>query len=288
MNRRIAIRTSISRLFLAFASISSYLASSALAQPAAPYELPRFRDTAIAAATPNAESTAVVSLLADADFPPFSFSSQNGPSGIAVELALASCAEANIVCEVTLLPFSGLLAGLEAQQGDVVISGPRIDARSLAAAEPTRPFFRTMGRFAVLSGNPTPRATAPHLDGRRIGTLKGSAYEAWLKTYYGSSDIAPFDSLSEAQEALRTGNIDAVFGDNLGLIYWVSGEASRGCCKLLDNAFSDFDYFSRNMAFLVRKDRGDLTAVFDYGLDQLQANGTTDKVFNRYVPLNPW
>jgi len=117
-----------------------------------------------------------------------------------------------------------------------------------------------MGRFAVQSGNPLQSAMAPNLDGKRIGALKGSAYEAWLKAYYTSASIAAFDSLAEAQEALRTGNVDAVFADTLLLIYWVTGEASRGCCRLLDNAFSDFDHFSRNIAFLVRNDRADLRA----------------------------
>lgn len=288
MELREVIRATIPGLFLTLTSTFGYGLLPAAAQSASAYELPRFRDIPIGRTAPNVESTATVRLLADADFPPFSFSSQNGPSGIAVDLALASCAEAKITCEVTLLPFAGLLPALAAKQGDVVISGLRIDAESLAAGQPTRPYFRTMGRFAVQSGNPLQNAMAPNLDGKRIAALKDSAYEAWLKAYYTSANIAAFDSLAEAQEALRTGNVDAIFSDNLQLIYWIAGEASRNCCRLLDNAYSDFDYFSRNMAFLVRSDRADLRAAFDYGLDQLQANGTTDKVFNRYVPLNPW
>lgn len=288
MKLRNVISASTAGLILTVSSTFGYFASYSAAQSPASYELPRFRDIPLGRTAPAIEGAAVVRLLADADFPPFSFSSQSGPSGVAVDLALASCAAAKISCEVSLLPFDGLLAALAARQGDAVIAGPRIDVQALASAEPTRPYFRTMGRFAVQSGNPSPDATAASLNGRRIGTVKNSAHEAWLNIHYASSEITAFDTLAAAQEALRTGNVDAVFGDNLGLIYWVAGEGSRGCCKLLDGAFSDFDYFSRNMAFLVRSDRADLREALDYGLDELQANGTTNSVFNRYVPLNPW
>lgn len=288
MNIPYVIFATIAGLFLSVSAILDYTTASAQAQTAPVYELPRFRDVATASTLPKLEGPSPVQLLADADFAPFSFSSQNGPSGIAVDLALASCAEAKISCEVTLLPFAALLPAMAAQQGDVVISGLRIDAASLAAAEPTRPYFRTMGRFAVQSGSPLQSAVVPNFDGKRIGVLKNSAYETWLKTYYDSSEITSFDTIAEVQDGLRTGNVDAIFGDNLSLIYWVKGEASRNCCRLLDNAFSDFDHFSRNIAFLVRSDRDDLRAALDFGLDQLQINGTTNKVFNRYVPVNPW
>ncbi len=118
--------------------------------------------------------------------------------------------------------------------------------------------------------------------------VKATSHEAWLKAYFTGSEIVPFDTPAAAQEALRTGGVDAIFGDNLQIIYWVSGEASRNCCRLLDGAFTDADFFSRNIAYFVRNDRPDLRAALDYGLDQLQIKGTTDAMFNRYVPLPPW
>ena len=63
---------------------------------------------------------------------------------------------------------------------------------------------------------------------------------------------------------------------------------SGGCCRLLGGAYSDFSEFSRNIAFLVRGERPDLRDAFDYGLDMAQKSGTTQKIFNAYVPLNPW
>ena len=118
--------------------------------------------------------------------------------------------------------------------------------------------------------------------------VKGTTHARWLQAYYSGSEIVTFDDRAKAGEALRTGNVAAIFGDNLQIIYWVAGEAARGCCKLLGGAFSDIDYFSSNMAFLIRTARPDLRAAFDYGLDAAQKDGTTEKIFNAYVPLDPW
>lgn len=230
-----------------------------------------------------------IRLAADVDFPPYSFRSRSGvPAGLSVELALAACAEIKVKCEVALKSLPELLPGLMIRDYDVIVSGPRIDEKALAQAIMTRPWFRSFGRFAVQSGSPLKGTDARSLAGRRIGAMKGTSHAGWLQTYYGASELLTFDSDAKAQEALRIGAIDALFGDNLRLIYWITGAASRGCCKLLGGAYSDFETFSRNVAFLVRSDRADIRDALDVALDRMQANDTTEKIFNTYVPLNPW
>jgi len=68
----------------------------------------------------------------------------------------------------------------------------------------------------------------------------------------------------------------------------VAGEAASGCCRLLGGAYSDFDYFSRNLAFLARRDKPELAQALDYGLDKAQAAGSTAKILRTYLPLDPW
>ncbi|MFN4143819.1 transporter substrate-binding domain-containing protein [Aestuariivirga sp.] len=230
-----------------------------------------------------------VRLIADADFAPLSFLSNAGaPAGLAVELAIAACEQARLRCTVEARPFAEIMPALERGEGDVAISGPRLDEATLGAARMTRPYFRTMARFAVANANRLQAADPRALAGRRIGVAKDTVHARWLEAYYGNSRIEAFGSLGEAGEALKTGEVDAVFGDNLQVIYWVMGSAAGSCCRLLDGAFSDFDHFSRNLAFLVRNDRPELRAAFDYGLDQAQASGATARIIRTYVPLPLW
>ncbi|MGH6907926.1 MAG: transporter substrate-binding domain-containing protein, partial [Aestuariivirga sp.] len=253
------------------------------------YKLPKFRKVQSEAKMPAFPESLTLRLLADADFPPFSFASRTGvPAGLSVELAVAACAEIKIKCEVVLKPLPELLPALAGAQGDVIVSGPRIDENALAKAVITRPWFRSFGRFAVQSGNPLKGSDARSLAGKRIATVTGTAHAAWLSAHYASSEVLPFDTEAQAQEALRTGAVDVLFADNLRLIYWITGAASRDCCKILGGAYSDFETFSRNLVFLVRSDRADIRDAFDVALDRLQMNGTTEKLFNAYVPLPPW
>ncbi len=228
-------------------------------------------------------------LLADADFAPYSFQTASGaPAGIAVELALAACAAAKLTCGVTLRPFGGLMPALANGDGDVIVSGPRLDEVILNQAAMTRPWFRLMGRFAVQRGNPLKASDSVSMTEKRIAVVRDTVHARWLETYYGGAEIVPFGDDAEAAEALRTGNVDVIFGDDLRLIYWVAGGDARGCCRLLGGAYTDFDYFSSNLVFLASRGRPELRAAFDYGLDMAQTSGATGKIFNAYVPLNPW
>lgn len=238
---------------------------------------------------PDLPENLPVKLLADADFAPFSFLSRTGsPAGLSVELAIAACERARLTCTVEVRPYGAILDALERGEVDAIITGPRLDEAALSAADMTRPYFRTTGRFAVANDTGLTAADGNALSGARIGAVKDTLHARWLEAYYGTSRLVPFDTLSAAGEALKAGSIDALFGDNLQVIYWVAGEAAAGCCKLLGHAFSDYDFFSRNLAFLVRPDKAELRAALDYGLDQAQASGATEKIINTYVPLPVW
>ena len=72
------------------------------------------------------------------------------------------------------------------------------------------------------------------------------------------------------------------------LIYWLAGSSSRGCCKPLDGAFVDRQFFSRNLSFLTRRDDMETVKAFDYALDRLQEKGKSAEIFSRYLPTGLW
>jgi len=285
MRRNVKFSTA-SRMFFALLLLSGV--AEAQDTPPVAYQPPLFR-AAEEQARPKLPENLSVKLIADADFAPYSFLSRTGsPAGISVEIAIAACEQARLACTVEVRPFAEILPALARGEADVAVTGPRLDEKSLAAARMTRPYFRIMGRFAVANTSTLDSATARSLAGRRIGVVKDTVHARWLTTYYSTARITPYDDLAKAGTALKAGEVDVLFGDNLQVIYWVAGEAAAACCRLLDGAYSDFDYFSRNLAFLVRRDRAELAQAFDYGLDKAQATGSTAKILRTYVPLDPW
>jgi polar amino acid transport system substrate-binding protein len=118
--------------------------------------------------------------------------------------------------------------------------------------------------------------------------VKDSLHAAWLQQHYASASLIPYTDEVSMLNALRAKELDAVFGDSLRLIYWISGSASEGCCRLLGGGYADRATFTRNFTYLVHPGRDDLRQALDWGLDQLQRKGETGRIFTRYIPLNPW
>jgi polar amino acid transport system substrate-binding protein len=269
--------------------IAGVAPQSASAEDKIAYKLPQFRQVQADAQMPAFPDGTTLKLLTDADFPPYSFQARSGlPAGIAVEVAASACAEMKVACEFVLKPLPELLPALAAGEGDAILMGPSLAEATTGGALVTRPWFRTMARIAVKTGSPIKETSAAELAGKRIACIKNSAQEKFLQTYFGQSELVCFDSEAEAMDALKNDKADLLFGDDLGLIYWVSGTGSQACCRLLPGAYSDLDSFSRNLAFIVRSDRDDVRQAFDVALDRMQGNGATEKIFNAYVPLSPW
>ena len=279
-------RATNSKLILLF-SITVMVVSTLVTRALA-YDLPQFR-TPVAGLTSTLPAGTDIRLLMDQDFAPYSFTAVSGaPAGLATELAFAACAEIKVRCEAIALPYDELRPALSRGDGDIIVSGPRIDEDILSQTIMTRPWFRLMGRFVVQSGNPLEAGDPKSLAGKRIGVVRDTVHARWLEAYYAQAELVPFDDEAKAGDALRTGNVEVLFGDNLRMIYWAAGQASAGCCRLLGGAYTDFDYFSRNLAFLTDPERKDIRDAFDLGLDLAQKSGATQRIFNAYVPLSPW
>lgn len=273
-------------LVLCFLTILILAIANSAAQAAA-YRLPQFRVPQGAGATLPPDTA--LRLVADENFAPFSFRAANGvAAGLAVDLARSACAEIKVSCKIDLLPFDEVSLALGRADADIVLDGPQLTAANTGSRLLTRPWFRSFGRFAVQAGSPLEDASPARLAGKRIAVQKNSAHALWLARYYGKAAIVEFDTVAAAAEALRSGAADVMFGDNLAVIYWVSGAAARQCCKLLDGPFTEFGTISRNYSFAVRGERDDVRQAFDSALDRLQQSGATEKLFNAYVPLSPW
>jgi polar amino acid transport system substrate-binding protein len=282
-------RTTPRCVYFLLLTLSLVVSGRAAAQEAAAPVFPLFRHIDSLAKPPTGVAQRNIRLLTDRDFPPFSYETPEGKAaGVSVDLALAACAELKANCTVVAKPFNALLPALLNNEGDAIVSGLRIDATVLKKAAMTRPYFWSLGRFAVRVGSQLRGSDIRSLAGRRIGYVTNSSHGAWLEKYYSRSTLMGYPSEAEMYEALRTGALDVSFGDGLRLIYWLAGSSSRGCCKPLDGAFVDRQFFSNNLSFLTRRDDRDTVMAFDYALDRLQEKKTSAEIFARYLPSGLW
>jgi polar amino acid transport system substrate-binding protein len=228
-------------------------------------------------------------LLADADFAPWSFVGPDGGlRGISVELALAACTDAGLICEVQSLPFAELLPKLREGKAQAIVTGLKRDDRLAKEFALTRPYFHSLARFAVKNGSPLTAPDIRTLAGRKLGFKKDSSHARFLEKFYSRSALTPFDTQEAMLNALRDGTVDAVFADAVQLSYWMNADAAKKCCAFLGKAFVHRETFTRGLGFVVRRDDPQLGQRFDEALDRLETKGTTADIFARYLPASVW
>lgn len=230
-----------------------------------------------------------ITVLADEDFAPWSFKAADGTlQGISVELAAAACTEAALTCTIVATPFADLLPTLRRGEAQLVISGIRPDVAVLNEFRASKPYFRSLGRFVVRQGSSLSTPDIRTLAGKRLGFIGNTSHARFLEKYYSRSNLMPFASSSELQDALRTGQIDVVFGDSMQMAFWLSGSDARSCCAFLGKAFMHRETFSRSLVFVGGKNQNAIVDALDAALDQLDSKSVTAGIFSRYLPSPIW
>jgi polar amino acid transport system substrate-binding protein len=258
------------------------------AEPEAVFPVPQFRHVDPTRIEPSVRDIALVRFVADDSFPPFSYRDGDGAlTGLNVSVADAICRELKLKCEFLVKPWDEAVESVAKGEADAVLSGLKMTPATLERFDFTAPYMRNVGRFAVRNQNQIASPDVKGLAGKRIGVIAGSAHEAWIKAHFPRSLVKPYRAEPEAGEALRTGAVDALFGDAYRLIFWVHGQSSRQCCRLLPGAFVEPGYFSAGISIAVRRGNRRLLDALDYGLDRLQTSGEFSRIYRKFFPEPP-
>lgn len=242
-----------------------------------------------AGAAPGVDATAanrvVLRFITTSDFPPFNFYDEDGVlTGFNVDLARAICLQLEVTCEVTERAWADLLPSLERNQADAAIAGHAVTADALLKVEFSDRYFHTPGRFAGKRQDTSITATPEGLEGKRIAVASGTAHEAFLRQYFRASRVIPFDNPDIAREALKAGEVDVVFGDGVGLSFWVNGTGSEQCCNFKGGAFLEPKFFGDGIAIALTKSDPQLKADIDDALADVRASGRFAELVTRYFP----
>lgn len=252
-------------------------------------DLPILFDTRERIAKPDLSGIVRLRFLTTVDFPPFNFIDQTGKlAGFHVDLVREICRELALTekCQIQAVTFPELEKALTDGNGEAVVAGIAVtpDLRKRFAF--SRPFMRLPARFAVTKKAPPGGETAAALDGKRVGTVAGSAHEAMLKTFFPRMQAEAFADRAALLAALKEGKVDAVFGDGMQLAFWTSGSESAGCCRLFDGPYVSERFLGEGLTIMLRKEDAALAGAIDHALLALSRNGRLQEIYLRYFPVN--
>ena len=225
--------------------------------------------------------------ITDSDYPPFHYLDEVGAlTGFNVDLAKAICEALEVECEVKDVDWAEIFTTLDRGEADAAIASIRISAESLEKADFSSRYYATPARFVALKTNELKDIRPETLEGMKVGVAKGTGHEAYLKLFFPDVAIATFDSAEDATKALKNGAIDFVFGDGIGLTFWINGVTSEGCCEFRGGPYLDSKYFGEGVGIAVKKDNRQLAEILNYALEQVHASGRYEELFLRYFPMS--
>ena len=277
-------QTSLARLVRSAAAAALVLAGSVAIASAQPLETfpAEWGGRLVGDAVP-----AEVRFLTDSDFPPFNYYDENqNLTGFNVDMARAVCKALNLICTIKPRPWDELADALASGEADAIIASHAITASNRERFAFTDSYYRTPARFVVRSDTNLEALTPEGLEGKRVGVLKDTSHEAYLRDFFPGSVIVTFEGDDDARSALRFGKIDALFGDGLSLMYWLNGASSRRCCQFRGGAYTESRYFGEGVGIAVSKDREELAAILSQGIALMRASGDYEELLLRYFPMS--
>jgi polar amino acid transport system substrate-binding protein len=225
--------------------------------------------------------------VTDSDYPPFNYFDEEGVlTGFNVDLAKAICEALEVQCEVRPVEWEDLFTALDKDEADAAIASIRIDADTLEKADMTDRYYATPARFIARKDSELRDIRPETVGGKKIAVVKGTGHEAFVRLYFPEAVIVSFDSAEEAQNSLKSGEVDLMFGDGIGLTFWLNSVTSNSCCEFRGGPYLDSRFLGEGVGIAVKKGNRKLVDILNYGLEQVHASGRYEGLFLRYFPMN--
>ena len=225
--------------------------------------------------------------ITDSDYPPFHYFDEVGAlTGFNVDLAKAICEALEVECEVKDVDWAEIFPTLDRGEADAAIASIRISAESFEKVDFSLRYYATPARFVAQKANELKDIRPETLEDMKVGVAKGTGHEAYLKLFFPDVAIASFDTVEDATKALKNGAIDFVFGDGIGLTFWINGVTSEGCCEFRGGPYLDAKFFGEGVGIAVKKNNRQLAEILNYGIEQVHASGRYEELFLRYFPMS--
>jgi polar amino acid transport system substrate-binding protein len=222
----------------------------------------------------------------ETNYPPFNYRDQDGAlTGFNIDLARAICDELSVGCEINAVDWDRLLPTLKNDEADAVIASLAITPKTLEQADFTDSYYATPAKFAVRNGSSIISVRPEDLEDLKIGVIKETAHEAYLKDFFPESEIVPFDDAEGVRKALREEKVDLIFGDAISMMFWINGSDSGRCCQFRGRGFLEAKYFGEGVGMAVAKGNIRLKEVLNYALLRVRGSGKLEEILLRYFPL---
>jgi polar amino acid transport system substrate-binding protein len=251
--------------------------------------VPGFWDPRRRPERPDLSHISMIRFLTETDYPPFDFASGDGnPAGFNVDLARMICEDLKVNCTIQMRRFDTLIGALGENRGDAIIASLAPTPALRQRVDFSDPYYRSPARFVARRDTTLADAMPERLEGKKIAAVSGTAHEAYVKTFFTEAELRPYPSADAAREGLRRGEVDLLFGDGIGLAFWLNGSDSTNCCKFVGGPFTESRYFGEGIGIAVKRGNDTLRQALNWALFRVWEQGRFTDLWLRYFPISPF
>jgi polar amino acid transport system substrate-binding protein len=216
-------------------------------------------------------------------YPPFNYvDSKNELQGFDIDIAKALCEKMGVECKLVVQDWDGIIPALTAGKYDAIIASMSITDERKQVVNFTDRYYTNKLHFVAGKDAGLTEVTPEALDGKSLGAQSSTVSAVFLEENYGNaSSIKLYPTQEEAYLDLASGRIDAVLADFGPSELWLRGDAGSCCAFVGEAVFSEDE-----IGIAVRQDDDDLREMFNKALAEIIADGTYQKINEKYFPFS--
>jgi polar amino acid transport system substrate-binding protein len=220
-------------------------------------------------------------------YPPFYSADASGNwTGWEVEIAHAICAEAKFECELTPIPWDGLIPALTTKKIDAIMNSMSITEERKKTIDFSDKYYNTP---TAIVGPKSEKfgATPEDLQGKIIGVQVSTTHSAYAKKHFtGAAEIKEYQTQDEANQDLAAGRIDATQADSIALDAFLKSEQGAACCDLKGYVAEDLEILGPGVGAGLRKEDTELKEKINAAIKAIRANGKYDEITKKYFDFD--
>ena len=182
---------------------------------------------------PSIKSAGQIVFCSDITYPPEESYQGSKPIGSDIDIGSDVAAQMGVKASFKNTTFDSIIAALKAKRCDAIISGMN-DTPQRRKQVNFSDYLKVGQSLMVKKGNPEHITSLASLSGKRVSVETGTTNRDFLaaqsskltKAGKKAITIVTFPKDTDAAAALKTGRVDAYFGDSPVAVYYVSKDSS--------------------------------------------------------------
>lgn len=222
----------------------------------------------------DTDTQETLTMATNAEFPPYEYKEGDNVVGIDAEVAQAIADKLGMKLEIVDTKFDAIIPGVQSGKYDMGMAGMTVTPEREQSVAFSDSYATGIQSIIVKQGSAI-KSVDDLSEKTKIGVQLGTTGDIYAKDDFGDEAVQEYDKGADAVQALLAGKIDCVIIDNEPAKSFVA--ANEGL-EILKTSYAEEDY-----AICFKKDNTELQTKVNDALKELIADGTLQKIVNKYI-----